>query len=346
MLDALDLLISDYKGRKAFVDELIGSTLFFSRKMVDDRNSEIHDLISNGHKLPVRWSAPRHRPIVGEQKTKNQGKTITRADDIFQEMSPGSSTKLKIEIDSDGNTGPRATIKKHTNFRVSVGKNSHLRNYIISHVWDKATVTQNEKNGITLASHPLFFTSLWNIVLIPAHFNFVMDKGSDRHPVVKIIKQRIKASCIHLYDPYHRFLKTYDDQQAFKALFELNQQPKPAKLLFLKAMSKTEIKKLNQKLSADDEVRLHRRLQSIGKRFFIRNFDSIREDKSINYDVLSAEYNDLTEKSIRDRISTMRPIFRAGHELTALKSCIQSPGVDKEALEEASTILKTYFCDS
>ncbi|MDG1482475.1 MAG: hypothetical protein P8R54_22990 [Myxococcota bacterium] len=346
MLDALDLLISNYKGRKAFVDEFVHSTIFFSRKMVGDRNSEIHNLIVGGHKLPVRWSPPRHRPIVGEKKSQAQGKAFTRANDIFQKISPGSLTKpIKIKIDGNGNAGPSSTINKHTNFWVSNGKKSHLRNYIISHVWDKDPVTKDEKGSITLASHPLFFTSLWNIVLVPAHFNFVMDKGSDRHPVVTIIKQRIKDLCINFYDPYHSFLKRYDDQQAFKCLFELNKKPKPANILFLKAMSKADIKKLNQNLSAEDEGKLEKRLRQIGKQFFIGNFDSIRDNDSINYDDLSVDYPKLTETSIRKRISKMRPIFRDGHELTAIKRCIQSPGVDKDALRKAGAILKTYFCE-
>jgi hypothetical protein len=169
-----------------------------------------------------------------------------------------------------------------------------------------------------------------------------MDKGSDRHEVIEIIKQRIKDLCIHLYDPYHGFLAKYDDQQDFGDLFHLHKKPKSAKLLFLKAMSKSDIKKLNQKLSAADVDQLENRLKSIGKRFFIENYNTIRFDEPAPYRSLSAKYS-YTDKSIRDRISTMRPIFAAGHELTALQKCIHSPGVEAEALKEAGRILKSYF---
>lgn len=70
---------------------------------------------------------------------------------------------FRVDIDIDGNRSVREMIKQWTGVTVSGGKDSLLQNTIISHVWGQAC-------------DPRYFTSLWNIVLIPAWANSLMDK--------------------------------------------------------------------------------------------------------------------------------------------------------------------------
>ena len=68
-----------------------------------------------------------------------------------------------VSVDKDGNAFVRKLINEKTGVTVSQGQNSLIQNTIISHVWGRAY-------------DPRYFTSLWNIVLIPAWANSLMDK--------------------------------------------------------------------------------------------------------------------------------------------------------------------------
>lgn len=48
---------------------------------------------------------------------------------------------------------------------------------------------------------PFYFSSLWNVVIIPAHCNDIMDKGMNTHPIIPVIKELYRAICYQLYKP-------------------------------------------------------------------------------------------------------------------------------------------------
>lgn len=96
---------------------------------------------------------------------------------------------LPIIIDYDGNDFVRDAIHRYTG--VWVCKNNKmnlLRNYKISHIWGRTY-------------DPFYFSSLWNVVIIPAHCNDIMDKDPKLHPIVAIIQNLFRAICYLLYDP-------------------------------------------------------------------------------------------------------------------------------------------------
>ena len=91
-----------------------------------------------------------------------------------------------VKPDYAGNNAPNAIIKGHTGYTVT-GKNAKLANFRISHVWGQA-------------SNPGFFTSLWNIVLVPAWANYLMDlQTPPAGSLASQMQNTIKAICDRLY---------------------------------------------------------------------------------------------------------------------------------------------------
>lgn len=94
-----------------------------------------------------------------------------------------------IIIDYDGNDFVRTAIHRYTG--VWVCENNWvnmLRNYVISHIWPDT-------------ADPFYFSSLWNVVIIPAHCNDIMDKDPKSHHVVAAIQNLFRAICYLLYNP-------------------------------------------------------------------------------------------------------------------------------------------------
>lgn len=92
-----------------------------------------------------------------------------------------------VNIDPRNNTAVHNIIKKLTGVTVSNGKKCLMQNYNISHIWGRAW-------------DPRYFTSLWNIVLIPSWANSLMDKINP--PVGSLASKMIAtymAICYNLY---------------------------------------------------------------------------------------------------------------------------------------------------
>lgn len=96
--------------------------------------------------------------------------------------------KFRVHIDIDGNRFVRNLINNKTGIIVSQGKSSILQNTIISHVWGRAY-------------DPRYFTSLWNIVLIPAWANSLMDKeDSPAETLASKMRATYMKICSELYN--------------------------------------------------------------------------------------------------------------------------------------------------
>ena len=94
---------------------------------------------------------------------------------------------ISIEKDADNNQNVRKIIKGYTGYTVGEGKGSIFQNYIISHIWGHAY-------------DPRYFTSLWNIVLIPAWANPLMDKvNPDQESVASMLQSTFQKICEELY---------------------------------------------------------------------------------------------------------------------------------------------------
>lgn len=170
-LDGNDSLLA-HLGIKGFIKLVVESSFFFSPDIAKDRNSVLVNDINQNNPLPCRKS---------EDQTLHNiiGRNTSYKDSSFE---------CNIKIDSDNNAQVRSVIKNYIGYTVSEGRKSLFKNYIISHIWGRAY-------------DPRYFTSMWNIALIPAWANSLMDKENpERGTFESKIQSTFKAICQHLYD--------------------------------------------------------------------------------------------------------------------------------------------------
>ena len=125
--------------------------------------------------------------IVGDNTTLKKGDKA-----VYTIEDPNSKEKIKfmVHIDRDGNRFVRNLITDKTGITVSQGKDSVLQNTIISHVWGRAY-------------DPRYFTSLWNIVLVPAWANSLMDKeDAPAETLASKMRATYMQLCTTLYNEY------------------------------------------------------------------------------------------------------------------------------------------------
>ncbi len=139
------------------------------------------------------------RPVITKKKIGNK---TCKAQDVYTQIYPGAIPSgvvpvspmanyhgLPIIIDYDGNDFVRDAIHRYTGVWVCKNnKMNMLRNYVISHIWPDT-------------ADPFYFSSLWNVVIIPAHCNDIMDKDPKSHHVVAAIQNLFRAICYLLYKP-------------------------------------------------------------------------------------------------------------------------------------------------
>ena len=185
----IDLL---FKGNEeAFIEHFIKSCLFLPKKIVQEKAEELLDNIKNNKMVPVRngkngfkekvFYVPNRKAL--NKKTDKDLKNIANNEGIF--FKEGN---IKVFFDSNGNQSIVNSIKEKTGYIIST-QNRDVINYTLSHIW--AGTTQN----------PYYFSSLWNIVIIPDYINYIMDKPQKQYHINVKIQEVMKAICIELYDP-------------------------------------------------------------------------------------------------------------------------------------------------
>lgn len=316
-MDAIDQFVKLFNTEEDFINTFVESTLFFPENIVKKRNEELLSLNQNEGRFPVRYS-----PSVKEFWNVNNKKEAikhTREKVVSLEGYPS----LNVLIDHDGNTEVRKLIKSHFGHKVSIGKNSTIKNFTISHVWGMAT-------------HPLFFTSLWNIVLIPTHFNYLMDKEDEAHPIVKKVKTAIKQKCIQLYSPYESFLKHFEVEASIKNEFKL--KPSDKNNFQFNFVSHIDSREEEAIITVAENDKLDRLLKSIGKAFFVDYFDVYMNEEDPAKNIPVGEY---TYKSYQSRVSNMKRIFKDNLEVQALRIALNSR-LDTETKSKAHDLLELY----
>jgi hypothetical protein len=313
MIDGIDQLVSLYENPDDFVKAFLESTLFIPPEIVQQRNQEIIEAYKTGGKFPIRYS-PSHHEALGV-RNKAEAITSTRSNEARLPAYPS----FNIKIDNDGNHENRRSIKRYLGQTISTGKNSTVKNYIVSHVWG-------------LASHPLFFSSLWNIVLIPAHFNYLMDKDPESHPVVKTVKESIQRKCISIYRFYEQLAPEISEIEEFRSLFSVKNSQEDEPQFRISFLTAEGIERQQQEISIseDEQVLLEKLLSKMGKKFFIDYYESYASGKDLMKVIPIGLY---TYSSTQTRISTMRRIFR---ENLNLKALIYILGKDQSKLDDAS----------
>lgn len=177
-------------GEEDFVKLAIESSYFFSPDLVGERFEEIKDYICMNKEvdpafdkeqykvkfLPARYSSKEdaedgvHEPVVEEGKVyfKLQN-AAQRLCVIYQEGARGKNKECGGNTCGGGNGNARVCqlIKDRTGYDLGATTNKkHFRNFIISHIWGHAI-------------DPRYFTNLWNIVIVPAWANHLLDKDEE-----------------------------------------------------------------------------------------------------------------------------------------------------------------------
>ena len=177
-------------GEEDFVKLAIESSYFFSPDLVGERFEEIKDYICMNKEvdpafdkeqykvkfLPARYSSKEdaedgvHEPVVEEGKVyfKLQN-AAQRLCVIYQEGARGKNKECGGNTCGGGNGNARVCqlIKDRTGYALgATSDKKHFRNFIISHIWGHAI-------------DPRYFTNLWNIVIVPAWANHLLDKDEE-----------------------------------------------------------------------------------------------------------------------------------------------------------------------
>lgn len=173
-------------GIDGFIQNAIASSYFFSKDLVVERCRYIKEHLGK-NPLPGRKTTKEDRILV-----------YVGANNVVYYMINHASVPV-IE-DPDGNFYVRRLINKKTGYTISQGADSIFQNYKISHLWGKAY-------------DPRFFTNLWNIILVPAWANDLLDKNAnDPQSLEYRIKLAYKKICNKLYGLDSReFLACWDE---------------------------------------------------------------------------------------------------------------------------------------
>ena len=197
-------------GEEDFVKLAIESSYFFSPDLVVKRFEEIKEYIcqqkvvdpafdKEQYKvkfLPARYSSKEdaedgvHEPVVEEGKVyfKLQN-AAQRLCVIYQEGARGKNKECGGNTCGGGNGNARVCqlIKDRTGYDLGATTNKkHFRNFIISHIWGNAI-------------DPRYFTNLWNIAIVPAWANHLLDKD-ETGTLGSKLKATIQKIITELYD--------------------------------------------------------------------------------------------------------------------------------------------------
>lgn len=191
MKNGTDSLIKLFKSEDDFIEHFIKSSFFFSKETVEKKAKELLDTVKNREKLPIRYTSKVKGNFKGQgikmksHDTKEKIKKLVLADNFYF---IDKNDDIPVFVDSTGNQNLVKLIGEETGYLVSTS-NSNIINYTISHIWEGTTY------------NPYFFTSLWNVAIIPTYLNYIMDKPSKQDVMNGKIQGIMTAICYKLYDP-------------------------------------------------------------------------------------------------------------------------------------------------
>lgn len=175
-IDGMESLVAEL-GEDKFIKMAIEDSYFFSKELVIKQNEVLKKSFNSDKEVSARKTQKGVKPEEYGQ-TKNEKGEWTYSKDDF---------RCKITRDSDGNKDVRSNIKTMTGYTVCEGKGSIFQNYVISHIWG-------------CAYDPRYFTSFWNIVLVPAWANSLMDKDATEGSLESKLKATFMTICKKEYD--------------------------------------------------------------------------------------------------------------------------------------------------
>lgn len=177
-IDGMDSLIKKM-GEKEIVKLAIESSFFFAEKIAEDRFGKMKEELKKATALPARKSNKND-----DSKTKNEGCHKEEQSEKYYH-NENDNWSCKIKIDGNGNAKVCQIINEYTGYNLAYKlENKPFVNFIISHIWGRAI-------------DPRYFTSFWNIVLVPAWVNHLLDKEvDDKDSFTDKLKTTFKKICI------------------------------------------------------------------------------------------------------------------------------------------------------
>ena len=206
-VDGMDSLIEFVKEEK-FVKLAIESSYFFSPELVKKRVDEIANYICKKEEvdpafdkydikyLPARYSSKEDAEDGVHEPVEEEGKVYFKLPNaaqrlcvIYQEGARGKNKECGANTCGGGNGNARVCqlINDRTGYALgATSDKKHFRNFIISHIWGHAI-------------DPRYFTNLWNIVIVPAWANHLLDKDEEG-TLASTFKATIQKIITELYD--------------------------------------------------------------------------------------------------------------------------------------------------
>ena len=199
-IDGIESIIKSLGTEEAFIKLAVESSYFFDPDLVNARNCELSELIKMSICTSSELKGDLKRVPARKSDSDNNYKDIEKSDsdDNYKDIEKiytintikdgkEITVEISVEIDKDGNKAVRELINDKTGYTIGQGKDSIFQNYNLSHVWGKAY-------------DPRYFTSLWNIVVIPSWANHLMDKEApEQGSIASKMINTYKKICIKLY---------------------------------------------------------------------------------------------------------------------------------------------------
>ena len=165
-------------GQDKFLTWAIEQSYFFDPIIVADRmNKLIKDLGNKTTPLPARKTTKNDKDAEEGYSHSEMGGNIYYIE---------GNIKIPVTLSKDGNDFVRSLISNETGFTVGAGKDNIFQNYIISHLWGRAY-------------DPRYYTNFWNIVLVPAWANSLLDKNGEEGSLASKLKATFMAISKKLY---------------------------------------------------------------------------------------------------------------------------------------------------
>ena len=165
-------------GEDKFITWAIEQSYFFAPDIVAERmNKLIEDLENKTTPLPARKTTKNDKDAEEGYSHSKMGGNIYYIE---------GNIKIPVTLSKDGNDFVRSLISNETGFTVGAGKDNIFQNYIISHLWGRAY-------------DPRYYTNFWNIVLVPAWANSLLDKNGEEGSLASKLKATFMAISKKLY---------------------------------------------------------------------------------------------------------------------------------------------------
>lgn len=229
-----------YLGEEDFIKLAIESSYFFSRDLVVERFDEIKKYIRKKqtkdikdpgvgerckvHYLPARYTAKEDANGVKIQKRDNDGLVFFMHNSqplciIYQENARKKDKEDCSENTCGGGNGNARVcqlIKRCTGYALGDKADERdFKNCIISHIWGNAI-------------DPRYFTNLWNIVIVPAWANHLLDKDEEG-TLASAFKATIQKiiTVLYTFDSYDwesisMDVPTYNEEEVLHGNYQIN----------------------------------------------------------------------------------------------------------------------------